>query len=83
MHCSVLKGGMGVALSLLAVCGVFLGLPRVSLDLFFPNRRTEIKLKYLKRLFDANNILCLQEVHGKDEYLQATQVLAPRFNFFW
>ena len=39
-------------------------------------------LKYLKRLIDANNILCLQEVHGKDEYLQAIQVLAPRFWFF-
>ena len=30
----------------------------------------------------ANNILCLQEVHGKDEFLQALQVLAPRFLFF-
>ena len=33
------------------------------------------------KLFDTN-ILCLQEVHGKDEYLQAIQVLAPRFSFF-
>ena len=30
----------------------------------------------------ANNILCLQEVNGKDEYLQAIRVLAPRFRFF-
>ena len=44
-------------------------------------RNRELKLKYLKRLFDANNMLRLQEVHGKDEYLQAIQVLAPRFLF--
>ena len=25
---------------------------------------------------------CLQEVHGKDEFLQAIQVLAPQFRFF-
>ena len=25
---------------------------------------------------------CLQEVHGKDDFLQANQVLAPRFLFF-
>ena len=42
----------------------------------------EFKLKYLKKLFDAHNILCLQEVHGKDEYLQAIQALAPRFRVF-
>ena len=41
----------------------------------------ELKLKYFRKLFDTNNILCLQEVHGKDEYLQAIQVLAPRFKF--
>ena len=41
----------------------------------------EFKLKYLRKLLDNNNILCLQEVHGKDEYLQAIQVLAPRFRF--
>ena len=39
-------------------------------------------LKYLKRHFDAHNIICLQEVHGKDEYLQANQVLATQFQFF-
>ena len=49
---------------------------------FSKQKNREFKLKYLKRLFDANNILCLQEVHGKDEYLQAIQVLAPRFRFF-
>ena len=25
---------------------------------------------------------CLQEVHGKDEFVQATLVLSPRFKFF-
>ena len=52
-------------------------------SVFSKQKKREFKLKYLKRLFDANNILCLQEVHGKDEYIQAFQVLAPRFRFFW
>ena len=82
-YCNVPKGWDG--------CGPFLsegmrcttwhtrGLVR---SVFSRQRNRELKLKYLKRLFDANNILCLQEVHGKDEYLQAIQVLAPRFRFF-
>ena len=45
-------------------------------------RRRESQLAYLKKLFDLNNIICLQEVHGKDEFLQAIQVLAPQFRFF-
>ena len=48
----------------------------------FKQKTREFTLKYLNRLFDANNISCLQEVHGKDEYLQAILVLAPRFRFF-
>ena len=51
-------------------------------SVFSKQKNREFKLKYLKRLFDAKNILCLQEVHGRDEYLQAIQVLAPRFRFF-
>ena len=39
----------------------------------------ELKHNYFKKLLDCNNILCLQEVHGKDEILQALQVLAPNF----
>ena len=35
-----------------------------------------------KKLFDSNNIICLQEEHGKDEFLQTIQVLAPLFRFF-
>ena len=45
-------------------------------------KNREFKLKYLKRFFDADNIGCLQEVHGKDEYFQAIQVVGPRFRFF-
>ena len=37
--------------------------------------------KKKEKLFDSNTI-CLQEVHGKDEFLLAIQVLAPRFRFF-
>ena len=51
-------------------------------SVFSKLKNREFKLKYLKNLFDTNNILCLQEVHRKDEYLQAIQVLAPRFRFF-
>ena len=42
----------------------------------------ELKLKYLSRLLDNDDIICLQEAHGKDEFLQAIQVLAPRFRLF-
>ena len=80
---NVLQGGMDVAPSFLKACDVLHGTAGASLDLFFTRRRNrEFKLKYLKRLFDANNILCLQEVHGTDEFLQAIQVLAPRFRLF-
>ena len=34
---------------------------------------------YFRRRIENNNIICLQEVHGKDELLQAIQMLAPRF----
>ena len=51
-------------------------------SVFSRQRNRECKLKYLKRLFDANNNICLQEVHEKDEYLQAVQVLATQFQFF-
>ena len=37
---------------------------------------------YLKQLLDHNNIICLEEVLGKDEFLQAIKVLAPRFRLF-
>ena len=80
---SVLQGVMGVVLSLPEVCGVLVGTPGVSLDLFFRTQEQRVQThKYVKKLFDTNNILCLQEVHGKDECLQAIQVLAPRFRFF-
>ena len=51
-------------------------------SVFSRQRRRESKLVNLKKLFDRNNIICLQEVHGKDEFLQAIQVLAPRFRLF-
>ena len=49
---------------------------------FSRQRNREFKLKYLKKLLDNNNMICLHEVHGKDEFLQAIQVLAPRFRLF-
>ena len=71
-------------------CGLFLtgGLRCVTWNtrgligsVFSKQKSREFKLNYFKKLFDTNNILCLQEVHGKDEYLQDIQVLAPRFRF--
>ena len=51
-------------------------------SVFSRQRNREFKLNDLKKLLDHNNIVCLQEVHGKDEYIQAIQVLAPRFRLF-
>ena len=79
---NVLKGGMDVAPSFPKACDVLLGTRGVLLDLLSPNKRTENSNSIISKLLDANNILCLQEVHGKDDYLQAIQVLAPRFRFF-
>ena len=39
-------------------------------SVFSRQRNREFKLNYLKKLLDHNNIICLQEEHGKDEYLQ-------------
>ena len=38
---------------------------------------------YFSQLIENNNIICLQEVHGKDEFLQAFQVLAPLFRLWY
>ena len=46
---------------------------------FPPQSSRERKHIYVKRLTQNNDIVCLPEIHGKDEFLQAFQVLAPRF----
>ena len=51
-------------------------------SVFSSQRNRERKHNYFKKLLECNNILCLQEVHGKDEFLQTLQVLAPRFQLF-
>ena len=80
---NALLGGMVVALFFLNGCGALLGILGALLDLFFPDKGAEnLKLLTSKKLFDRNNIICLQEVHGKDEFLQAIQVVAPQFRFF-
>ena len=66
---NALQGGMVVAPFFLKACAVLLGLLGALSDLSSP-------------LFDRNNIICLQEVHGKDEFLQTIQVLAPQFRLF-
>ena len=80
---NVLQGGMDVAPSSPKACDVLLGTPGASLDLFSLNKGTEnSNSPIFKKLLENNNIICLQEVQGKDEFLQAIQVLAPRFRLF-
>ena len=65
------------------VCVVLPGTPGCSLDLFLLDKGTESPNSIIsKKLLNHNNIICLQEVRGKDEFLQAIQVLAPRFRLF-
>ena len=63
-------------------CDVFLGTLGALLDLFSPNRRTESPNSIISKNSLDHNIICLQEVHGKNECLPAIQVLAPRFRLF-
>ena len=42
----------------------------------------EQKHNYFSRIVESNNIICLQEEHGKDEFSQAIQVLDPRSRLF-
>ena len=42
----------------------------------------EQKQKYLKWLTDKNDSVCLQETHGKDDFLKAFQILHPQFRMF-
>ena len=81
---NVLQGGMDVVPSSLKACDVLLGTPGASLDLFSPDKGTGSSNSNIlkKKLLDNNNIICLQEVHGKDEFLQSIQVLFPRFRLF-
>ena len=72
---NVLQGGMDVAPSIPKACDENWNTRGLVGSVFSRQRNREFKLKYLKRLFD-------QEVHGKDEYLQAIQVLATQFQFF-
>ena len=80
--CNTLQDGMDVAFSFPKVCFVLLGTLGVSLDLFLQGEGTESSnSNILQKLLD-NNIICLQLVHCKDEFLQALQVLASRFRLF-
>ena len=80
---NILQGGMDVAPSFPKAYDVLLGTPGALLDQFSPDKGIENSNSNIsKKLLDHNNIICLQEVHGKDEFLQAIQVLAPRFRLF-
>ena len=44
-----------------------------------PQLSRERKHNYITRLAKNNDIICLQEIHGKHEFLQTTRVYAPKF----
>ena len=46
---------------------------------FSPQSSSERKYNYFTRLNQNNDIVCLQEIHGKHENFQAIQIQAPRF----
>ena len=49
---------------------------------FYKTKEQRVQTQISQELLDKNSIICLQEVHGKDEFLQAIQVLAPRLRLF-
>ena len=52
------------------------------LDHLLVNNFPEKKHVYFTRLTKNNDIICIQEMHGKDEFLHAIQALAPQFRLF-
>ena len=81
-YSNVLQVRLRVVVSLSAAYVVLHGTRENLLDQFFsPQRNRERKHDDFK-LLHSNNILCLQEVHWKDEFLKALQVLAPGLQFF-
>ena len=60
--------GIHVATSLTAVTVVLLRTLGVSFGRFFLHKETELKLNYFGKPIENNNVMCLQEVHGKDEF---------------
>ena len=42
----------------------------------------EEKHAYFTRFAKENDVICRQGIHGKDEFLQAIQVLVPQFRLF-
>ena len=56
-----------------------LGIRDGFLDPLLPHNFPGKNHTYFSRLTKNNDIVCIQEIHGKDEFLQAIQVLAPQF----
>ena len=60
---------------------VLFGTPGDLLDLFCPDEGTGSSNSIVSKNSRATTIIGLQEVHGKDKFFQAFQVLSPRFRF--
>ena len=80
---NALQGGLVVVPSFLKACDVLLGIPEALSDLSSPDKGTgNLNLFISQSSLIVTTFCCLQEVHGKDDFLQAIQVLAPQFRFF-
>ena len=82
-YSSLFEKGIHVPIYLKEAFDVHRGIREVSLGSTGSSQTfREQKHHYLKRLADKNDVVCLQETHGKDEFLQALQVLHPQFRMF-
>ena len=71
--------GTQVSRFLKAVFDVSPGIEEGMLDLRFLHKfGSARKHNYFSLHTRSNDIICLQEIHGKDEFLHALQILAPR-----
>ena len=62
----------------MAVCGALLGKREDLLDLSASSKLSrERKQMYFSRFANNHDIICLQEIHGKDEFLQAISDPGP------
>ena len=75
-HNKILRVGIHVATSLMAVSDVSLGTLGVSLGRFFLHKETESSNSTISG--SSLRKTCLQEVHGKNEFLQAIQMCGLR-----
>ena len=65
-----------------AIFDVSPGMQESLFDISFLHKFPSKRNNHVKRLTQNNDNVCLQEIHGKDDFLQAIQVIAPRFRLY-